>query len=101
MPACSCLLATFSCLAEKYDLHVLKPQLALFRETDTDEVSLPRCKWCFRLVRANVQSVRSPIPSTQIWVVTLQYGISLLVPQAGAGICTTVVLFNIEVNIIS
>ena len=25
----------------------------------------------------------------------------MLVPQAGAGICTTVVLFNIEVNIIS
>ena len=32
---------------------------------------------------------------------THQYGISVLVPQAGAGICTTVVLFNIEVNIIS
>ena len=42
MPTCSCLLATFSCIAEKYDLHVLTPQLVLFQETDTDEVSLPR-----------------------------------------------------------
>ena len=32
---------------------------------------------------------------------THQYGISVLVPQAGAGVFTTVVLFNIEVNIIS
>ena len=38
MPTCSCLLATFLCLAEKCDLHVLKPQLALFHERDTDEV---------------------------------------------------------------
>ena len=40
-------------------------------------------------------------PVLRVGVVTHQYGISVLVPQAGTGICTSIVLFNIEVNIIS
>ena len=38
------------------------------------------------LEQINVQPIRSTIPCTQIWVVAHQYGISVLVPQAGTGI---------------
>ena len=44
-----------------------------------DDASLPRCGWCFWLVKANFQPIRL---TTQIWVVSRhQHGISAFVSQ--------------------